>query len=167
MADYDDLPYIVIERHSAGFSPFLWGALLGAGVALLLTPRTGPETQEEIRRGVLRLRDTAEGRVNETRDVVNGAVARARGRVQDRIDTVRDVVETRAAQARHAYEAGRRAASEARSELERRIADAKDTVHAVSDAARGAPPMPPVPPAGEVIITEVIVEDVDGRPPLG
>src|SRR5690606_22856466 len=49
MPDHENVPYIVIEREGGGVGPFLWGVLLGAGVALLLAPRSGEETQEEIR----------------------------------------------------------------------------------------------------------------------
>ena len=165
MREYDDLPYIVIERRSGGFTPFLWGALLGVGAALLFAPRTGEETQEELRQRVRRLRTAAEGRVNEVRDTMSGAVTRTRGRLQDRIDTVRETVEERAERARQAVEAGRRAALEARAELERRVDLAKESYNAAAEAARGASTRQP--PAAEVIITDVIVEEADERPNLG
>jgi gas vesicle protein len=165
MREYDDLPYIVIERRSAGITPFLWGALLGVGAALLLAPRSGEETQEEIRQGVRRLRTAAEGRANEVRDNVTGAITRTRGRIQDQIDSVRDTVEERAEQARHAIEAGRRAAQEARGELERRVGQAKASYSAAADAARGVEPRPT--PSAEVVVTEVIVEEAAERPDLG
>jgi gas vesicle protein len=157
MRDYDDYPHIVIERDRGGFGPFLWGALLGAGAALLLAPRTGADTQRELRERARALRDAAEGRVNDARDSVSGAVERARGEVTDRISTVRDAIETRADQARTAVEAGRRAAMDARSDLERRVAEAKSAYRSGVDAFRdpGAPVL-----EAEVIVTEVIVEDV-------
>lgn len=166
MGEYDDLPYIVIERRSGGAGAFLWGALLGAGVALLLAPRSGDETQEELRQGVQRLRDTATGRVNEARDTVTGAVTRTRNRIYDRIDAVRGDLEERTLQAREAIDAGRRAAREARSELERRVSEAKDGYEAASDALRGTP-RPPAPPQADVVVTEVVVEELDVRPDMG
>lgn len=165
MREYDDLPYIVIERR-AGITPFFWGALLGVGAALLLAPRTGEETQEEIRQRVRRIRDAAEDRANEVRDNVTGAITRTRGRIQDQIDSVRETVEDRADQARQAIEAGRRAALEARGELERRVDQAKATYAAASDvAARGGEPRPT--PSADVVVTEVIVEEAVERPDLG
>ena len=157
MRDYDDYPHIVIERDRGGFGPFLWGALLGAGAALLLAPRTGADTQRELRERARALRDAAEGRVSDARDSVSGAVERARGEVTDRISNVRDAIETRADQARSAVEAGRRAAMDARSDLERRVAEAKSAYRSGVDAFRdpGAPVV-----EAEVIVTEVIVEDV-------
>ena len=152
MRDYDDLPYIVIERHSGGMGPFVWGALVGAGVALLLAPRSGAETQDEIRRNVRRIRDTAEDRVNEAR----GTVTRTRDRIVDRIDAVRSTFEEQADRARDAVDTGRRAARDARSELERRVAEAK-----------AAAATPQSPPDVDIVVTEVIVEESDERPELG
>jgi gas vesicle protein len=136
MRDYDDLPTIVIERRSAGFGAFFWGALIGAGAALLLAPRSGEEMQEQIRRRVRRARDAAENRV----DRVTGAVTRTRARVQDTVDrvhgtvdTVRDRFEAGTERARETYESGRRVAREAREEIESRLADARDSFDALSD----------------------------------
>lgn len=155
MRDYDDAPYIVIERRSGGFTPFLWGALLGAGAALLLAPRSGEETQEEIRRNAMRLRSAAEGRVTTARE----AVHRTRDRVQDRVDTVRGAIETRADQARQALDAGRRAARDARSELERRVAEAKQSYADLAGAARADSD-------GESTPIVVVSVEAEGRPDL-
>jgi len=157
MRDYDDYPHIVIERERGGMGAFLWGALLGAGAALLLAPRTGAETQRELRERARALREAAEGRVNEARESVTEAVERARGEVNDRISSVRDALETRADQARTAVEAGRRAALDARVDLERRVADAKSAYRSGVDAFRepGAPVVD-----AEVVVTEVIIEDM-------
>src|SRR5690606_16733384 len=86
MADHDHVPYIVIERHSGGAAPFLWGLLLGAGAALLLAPRSGEETQAEIRERARRLRSSAEDRVDSVRGTVTDRVSRTREQVQDRFD---------------------------------------------------------------------------------
>lgn len=163
MRDHEDMPYIVIERRSGGFTPFLWGAVLGAGVALLLAPRSGEETQEEIRRGALRLRDGVEGRVTHARDTVTDAVTRTRDRLQDRVDTVRDAYESRAERARTALDTGRRVARDARTELERRVAEAKQTYQSAADRVRTSPR----PPAGDVVVTDVMVEEAEGLPDLG
>ncbi|HET6230035.1 MAG TPA: YtxH domain-containing protein [Longimicrobiaceae bacterium] len=157
MADYEDLPYVVIERRGGGTGAFVWGALLGAGVALLLAPRSGEETQREIRETARRLRTAAGERVDEARDSVTAAVDRTRGAVNERIGTVRDAVETRAEQARQAIAAGRDAARQARTELEQRVEEAKGAYRAGLAAARS-----PQPAGGtvvaDVVITEVVVE---------
>lgn len=165
MRDHDELPYIVIEKHSGGgFTTFLWGALLGAGAALLLAPRSGEETQEEIRERVRRLREAAEDQVNEVRDTVN----RTRDRLQDQIDNVRDTVESRTGQAREALETGRRAARDARSELERRVAEARESVvDALHDEDDDDYSDMGLAPEIDVTVTEVVVEEVEERPELG
>ena len=154
MRDHDEMPYIVIERRSGGVGPFVWGALLGAGVALLLAPRSGQETQEEIRRTANRLRTGVEDRVTYARDSVTGAVTRTRDRVQGRVDTVRD-----------AFESGRRVARDARSEIERRVADAKHTYQSAAERVRGAGR--PSSPANDLVVTDVTVEEAEGQPDLG
>jgi gas vesicle protein len=163
MRDHDDLPYIVIERRSGGVTPFVWGALLGAGVALLLAPRSGQETQDEIRRSATRLRTGVEDRVTHARDSVTGAVTRTRDLVTERVESVREAVESRAEQARNALDTGRRTARDARTELERRVAEAKQTYQSAADRMRG----PTRPPAGDVVVTDVTVEEAEGQPDLG
>jgi gas vesicle protein len=169
MAEYEDLPYIVIERRSGGVTPFLWGALLGAGAALLLAPRSGAETQEELREQARRLRMSAEDRVNEARDSVVGVVERTRDRVQDRIDAVREAVETGTQQAREAVNAGRHAAQETRQDLERRVAEAKSAFQDTgAGTERNAPILPPDgTPVAEVVVTEVYIEEDVPRPGPG
>ena len=165
MRDHEELPYIVIERRSGGLTPFVWGALLGAGAALLLAPRTGQETQAEIRRSADRLRSGVEDRVHHTREVTMGAVTRTRDAVQGRVDTVRGAFEARADQARTALDTGRRVAREARSELERRVADAKHTYQSTAERLRGSGG-DTQPPAGDVVVTDVTVEDAADLPDL-
>ena len=155
MADYEDLPYVVIERHGGGFEAFFWGALLGAGAALLLAPRSGAETQREIRDTARRVRGAAEDRVTDARETVLGAVDRTRTRVEDRVSTVRGAIEERADQAREAVRVGRDAARQARSELERRVHEAKTAYRAGVEAVR-QPTGPEVDLA--VVVTEVTVE---------
>jgi gas vesicle protein len=173
MRDHDEIPYVVIERHGSGAAPFLWGLIAGAGIALLLAPRSGAETQEEIRQRVRRVRDAAEDRVTGARDSVTGAVARTRDRLQDRIDGVRDAIETRTDQARDAVDTGRRAARDARSELERRVAEAKHSYssRAASEEDGNDPgsELDPISaePEVDVVITEVFTEEMDDRPDLG
>jgi gas vesicle protein len=128
MADQDDVPYIVIERKSGGFTAFLWGALVGAGVALLFAPRSGQETRGEIRMGVRRIKDRAEQTVRDFQSTVN-----------DTIDGVRTEVTGRVEAARDAFEAGRQAARETRSDMERRVNETRARVRAGVDAARRPP----------------------------
>lgn len=163
MADHDHVPYIVIERHSGGASPFLWGLLLGAGAALLLAPRSGEETQAEIRERARRLRNAAEDRVDSVRGTVTDRVSRTREQVQDRFDSVREVVDARTRQARDVVETGRRRAEDAGAELRRRVEHARADSHRSEIGAS----TPPAPPAGDRVVTDVEVEEAEGRPGLG
>ncbi|HSJ24598.1 MAG TPA: YtxH domain-containing protein [Longimicrobiales bacterium] len=126
MAHHDDVPYVIIERRSGGATAFLWGALMGAGAALLLAPRTGRETRDEIRSGALRLRDRAEDAVRNVSDQVTGAIGGVRDEVEDRLDRARD-----------AFEAGRAAARETRGEMEARVREVRAGVRGGVSAARG------------------------------
>lgn len=125
MADHDDLPYIVIERRSGGAGSFLWGALLGAGAALLLAPRSGRDMRDGIRSGALQLRERAEDAVREVSDSFQQTVGGVRHEVQDRLDTARD-----------AFDAGRRAARETRQEMELRMREVRAGVQGGVEASR-------------------------------
>ena len=125
MADHDDLPYIVIERHTGAPAAFLWGAMLGAGIALLFAPRSGRETRGEIRAASLRLRDRAEDAVRGVADSVQETIGGVRGEVEGRIDAARD-----------AFEAGRRAARDTRRDMESRVREVRAGVRGATDAVR-------------------------------
>jgi len=126
MRDSDDAPYIVIERDSGGgLGSFVLGALVGAGVALLLAPKTGAETQEDLKGQARKLRSAAEERVKE-----------AQRQLEERLEDVRGGVETRFGDVKEAVGAGRDAATEARSDLERRLQRSKAAYRAGVQAAR-------------------------------
>jgi gas vesicle protein len=125
MSDHDDLPYVVIERRSAGFGTFLLGALIGAGVALLMAPRSGRDLGTGLTSGVRRLRDTADVTVRNVQQSVTDAISGVREQVVGRVDT-----------AREAFDAGREAARESRGEMERRIREARAGFDAGVRAAR-------------------------------
>ena len=128
MRNQDDLPYIIVERDNGGsFGSFCLGALVGAGLALLFAPQSGEETQEEIRERAQKLRIVAEERMRE-----------AQNTLEERLDTVRDGVQARVGIVRDAVESGRRAAQEARSDLETRLERSKAAARAGVAAAREA-----------------------------
>ena len=142
--DHDDEPYIVIEKHGGGVSDFLLGALIGAGVALLFAPRTGRETRADITRRARaaqdRVRDVAEGVTEQVVDRFEGA----RARIEEQIETARTAIVAKKDQVTRAMEAGREAAHQARSDLERRLAETKAAYNAGADVARAGRPTAPV-----------------------
>jgi gas vesicle protein len=159
--DDDDLPALVIEtRGGSDVGTFLLGALVGAAAALLLAPRSGAETQAGIAGAARRLRSDVQGRVS-------GARERVGERVGGTLESVRGGVESRVAQARAALDAGRGAARDARAELQRRVDDAKRSYRAGLSAVRGdggaAGDGDGAGEAGDVVVTEVVVEETTGE----
>lgn len=127
MRDYDDdgVPYVVIERTGSSFMPFVWGALLGAAAALLLAPKSGAETQEELKERARRLRERAEKKAGELQDTLEDAFSQGRRQVEEKYETAKRTMSEGKTKAQHALDAGRKAAKAARSELEERIAETR------------------------------------------
>ncbi|MFL5575829.1 MAG: YtxH domain-containing protein [Gemmatimonadaceae bacterium] len=139
MAKYefgDDEPFVVIEKQSAGVGSFLFGAAIGAGLALLFAPRSGAETRLELQRGARRVRDRAEDLVEDATDRVADSYQSARDRVEERLQSARLAVDVKRHQVSRAMAAGREAAQQAREDLERRIAETKAAYQAGIDVAR-------------------------------
>lgn len=123
--EFDDEPYVVIEKETGSVGSLLLGFALGAGVALLFAPRAGIETRRELTRGARRVQRSAQDMVDEVAGNVSGGFHHARQQVEDHIDAARQAVELKREQVTRAVEAGRVAAHQAREELERRIAETK------------------------------------------
>ena len=91
------------REHESPFVSFLagvgLGAILGAGLALVLAPQSGRETQEDLREAAGRLEESAKG--------LAARVKEASGRF---LETQQEVIS-------HAVRAGREAAAEKRREL--------------------------------------------------
>lgn len=69
---------------------FVWGAAIGAGIALLVAPRTGHDTRESLANAARRLGDTAKSKLDHAKstvqdgvDTVNEAIAAGRGAFQN------------------------------------------------------------------------------------
>lgn len=169
MREHDDLPYIVIERRGAGLTPFLWGALMGAAAALLLAPRSGAETQEEIRERVRRARTAAEDRIGAAREKVTLARERVEDQVESvrrKFDEVREQLDERTEQARDAVEHGRRVARDAREEIGRRVSEARENFQAGSPTPTGEEAERPGRSEIDVVVTDVTEERVEGSADL-
>ena len=110
--DDEDGRYVVIERQDGGSSigPFILGAAIGAGLALLFAPRSGAETRADIRRRARKARDAAQrvaSGVTETRHrYLPGCAAPGRGANRHR--TQRDRNEEGADAPRDGSRPGRR-----------------------------------------------------------
>jgi gas vesicle protein len=134
--EYDDEPYVVIEQSSGNFGSFVIGVAIGAGLALLLAPQSGDETRRRLRRSARRVKRVAQERAEEIADTVTDRYEHARRSVEDKLEAARSAIELKRRQAERAIEAGRAAAHQARSDLERRIAETKAAYQAGADTVR-------------------------------
>lgn len=141
MSEDKDIPYIVIEKRQTSLAAFLWGAAVGAVTALLFAPKSGEETQQDIREGVRRLRDEAESKLTTIRGDIERQYESTREEVADRLESARGELAVRKERAERAMRAGREAARKARVDLEKRVAETKAAyrgdVTAESGAAEG------------------------------
>ena len=129
-------PYVVIEKTEGSTGSFLIGLALGAGIALLLAPRSGYDTRRELQRGARRVRNAAQGAAEDLTGTVVDTFQEARQQVEQRIDHARQAVELKRQQVSQAVNAGRAAAMQAREDLERRIAETKASYDAGAAVAR-------------------------------
>lgn len=123
--DIDDEATVIVERRSVGVGAFLVGLLAGAGVALLLAPRTGAELRRELRRGARRARRAARDVARDVRAKTEDAIDDARTELEARIDDARTAVGRRRRDLVRAVDAGRAAARDARESFERRITETR------------------------------------------
>ena len=139
--DHDE-PYIVIEKHSGGVGDFLLGALIGAGVALLFAPRSGRETRADIGRRARAAQDRVRDVATDVTDQVVDTFETARSRIEEQIESARSAIVNKKEQVSRAMEAGREAAQQARTDLERRLAETKAAYNAGADVARSGRSVP-------------------------
>jgi len=122
---------IIIEQQSgSGLGWLVFGAALGAGVALLLAPASGEETRKELGRRAKELQRSAEGAIDGIRqkfDALTSTDDEEEGAAEDAGEEG-DPDEEEASEAAEATEASDGAPetlSDARAELERRLAAAR------------------------------------------
>lgn len=123
--DFEGEPFVVIEREEAGIGTLLLGAAIGAGIALLLAPRSGADTRRMIGHQARHTGDRLREAAADVAENVTLQANNVRDRVSERVGAARDAVRRGQDQVLDAVDAGRFAAVEARSELERRIAENK------------------------------------------
>ena len=116
MRPHADDPVVVVQERSSDVGSFLLGIAIGAGVALLLAPRSGAEVRADIGR-----------RVKKAKGDVADTFTDAREKVEERLERARALVEKRRRQVADAVEAGRSAARDAHTELNHRLGDARAT----------------------------------------
>ena len=124
MANEDNRPVVIVER-SSGLASFFWGAICGAGIALLMAPRTGEETREVLRSKGRRLRARAQGTAEDLQDRLGDGYERAKARVEEGFETARGGLTDIRTGTHDAVEAGKATVHSAREELEKRLSEAR------------------------------------------
>ncbi len=111
---------VYVERGGDPSAKWLfWGALLGAGLALLYAPRSGEETRRLVQRRLWKLRAMTEEKLDEFAQQLGG---RSRGEPLTGLDEDEDdELEAES----YGNGLGRGGSSGARQDLERRLAEAR------------------------------------------
>ena len=110
---------VYVERGGDTSAKWLfWGALLGAGVALLYAPSSGEETRRNLQRKLWKFRAMTEEKLDELTQQLGGAKDKLGGFMEDEEEDLDEDSE-----ARGVY--GRSPGASPREELERRLADAR------------------------------------------
>jgi gas vesicle protein len=90
----------------------LAGALLGAGIALLLAPQSGRKTRRNIRQFAERARNKAEAAQIELKRSLDNIVGDIAEKIQDRLDDGMDWTDSKISELQHALEATRKFVSD-------------------------------------------------------
>ena len=111
---------VYVERGGDTSAKWLfWGALLGAGIALLYAPGSGEDTRRNLQRKLWKLRAMTEEKLDELTQQLGGAKESLGGLLEDDEDDLEGEEEGRAFYGRS------QASPSPREELERRLADAR------------------------------------------
>ncbi len=108
---------IYVERGDTSAKWLFWGALIGAGVALLYAPSSGEETRRNLQRRLWKFRAMTEEKLDEITQQFGGA----KDSLQDMLEDEEDEIE--ADESPGVY--GRSTKPSPREELERRLAEAR------------------------------------------
>jgi gas vesicle protein len=110
---------VYLERGGDSSAKWLfYGALLGAGLALLYAPSSGEETRRNLQRKLWKLRAMTEEKLDEITQQFGGAKESLQGMLEDEEDESEAEEENREFSSRSAK-------TSPREELERRLADAR------------------------------------------
>ena len=116
---------VYVERGGDASAKWLfWGAVLGAGLALMYAPRSGEETRRVLQRKLWKLRAMTEEKLDE----IAQQFGTGKEALEDLADDDDDLDELEAAPMRP-----RATNPSAREELERRLAEARSRRRAVGD----------------------------------
>jgi hypothetical protein len=118
---------VYVERGGDASAKWLfWGAVLGAGLALLYAPRTGEETRRVLQRKLWKLRAVTEEKLDELAQQFSSGREALQDLTDDDEDELDDVGEPPPLRPRAS-------SGSARDELERRLAESRARRRAVGD----------------------------------
>lgn len=118
---------VYVERGGDASAKWLfWGAVLGAGLALLYAPRTGEETRRVLQRKLWKLRAVTEEKLDELAQQFSSGREALHDMTEEDEDEFDDLGEPPPLRPRAA-------APSARDELERRLAESRARRRAVGD----------------------------------
>lgn len=116
---------VYVQRGDSSAKWLFWGAVLGAGIALLYAPRSGEETRRVVQRRLWKLRAMTEEKLDELAQQLGGPRESLRDLEDEEFD------EEELFEPREAPPA--RSRPSAREELERRLAEARARRRASGD----------------------------------
>jgi hypothetical protein len=111
---------VYVERGDSSAKWLFWGAMLGAGLALLYAPSSGEETRRVLQRRLWKLRALTEEKFDELAQQFGGPKDSLQDFEDEDLDE-EEVFEPREVPSRR----GRPSGPSAREELERRLAEAR------------------------------------------
>ena len=114
---------VYVERGDSSAKWLFWGAVLGAGLALMYAPRSGEETRRVLQRRLWKLRAMTEEKFDELAQQFGGPRDSLRDLEEEDLDE-EDVFESREPREVPSGR-GRPSNPSAREELERRLAEAR------------------------------------------
>jgi len=117
-----------------GFRPFVLGALVGAGAALLYAPQAGEQTRALLRRNASELQESATQSAQTAKEKIQGGTAKAQGTAQQALAQASDKVKATVANGRAKTDAVVEDAKEAVQDSDSKIQAATDTA---ADKATG------------------------------
>jgi hypothetical protein len=119
---------VYVQRGDSSAKWLFWGAVLGAGLALMYAPRSGEETRRVLQRRLWKLRAMTEEKLDELAQQFGGSRESLRELDEEDFDE-EELFESRDAPSARV----RPAAPSAREELERRLAEARARRRASGD----------------------------------
>jgi gas vesicle protein len=119
---------VYVQRGDSSAKWLFWGAVLGAGLALMYAPRSGEETRRGVQRRLWKLRAMTEEKLDELAQQFGGSRESLRDLDEEDFDE-EELLESRDAPSPRV----RPAPSSAREELERRLAEARARRRAAGD----------------------------------